>query len=301
MKKKVFITGGSGLLGQYINTELAGEYDILTQYHTHPGNCLQFPYISGNISDKNFLESAFFSFRPDIVIHTAAISNPQRALAADAEQVYAVNVDTTARLAELCKETGAALVYTSTDLVYAGYRGSLLKESAKLAPKSLYAETKLMGEVKIQRICPRYLILRTALLIGSGLHHTSCSFEQMVRTLLRGEDVTVFTDQYRSPFVLPQAASAIGHLIASPIENTILNFGGDVRLSRAELGEMVCEILRIPKTKLIKTTMDTQAEITPVEDVSLDVTLLKQKGFEYASFEEQLIKSVLTIKQKAGL
>jgi dTDP-4-dehydrorhamnose reductase len=35
----------------------------------------------------------------------------------------------------------ATLIYTSTDVVYAGYRGSMLKEDAKLIPISLYAET----------------------------------------------------------------------------------------------------------------------------------------------------------------
>ncbi|MCK7523235.1 MAG: sugar nucleotide-binding protein [Ignavibacteriales bacterium] len=53
-------------------------------------------------------------------------------------------------MAELCEKFNSKLIYTSTDLVYAGYRGSMLKEDAKLIPVSLYAETKLMGEIKIQ-------------------------------------------------------------------------------------------------------------------------------------------------------
>ncbi len=43
----------------------------------------------------------------------------------------------------------------------------MLKESAKLIPVSLYAETKLMGEMKVMETLENYLILRTALLYGS--------------------------------------------------------------------------------------------------------------------------------------
>lgn len=71
------------------------------------------------------------------------------------------------------------MIYISTDLVYAGYRGSFLKEDAKLIPASLYAETKLVGEMKVKESTDNYLILRTALLYGFGLNHSKCHFQNM--------------------------------------------------------------------------------------------------------------------------
>lgn len=95
----------------------------------------------------------------------------------------------TENIAQLCDKFRSKLIYTSTDLVYAGYRGSMLKEDAKLNPVSLYAETKLMGEIKIQETFDNYLILRTALLFGLGLNHSKNHFHQMFMDLKQGKRV----------------------------------------------------------------------------------------------------------------
>ena len=71
----------------------------------------------------------------------------------------------------------------------------MLKEDAKLIPVSLYAETKLMGEIKIQETFENYLILRTALLFGLGMNHSKNHFHQMFMDLKQGKQVKLFTDQ----------------------------------------------------------------------------------------------------------
>jgi NAD dependent epimerase/dehydratase family enzyme len=35
---RILITGGGGLLGQYLNTELSADNEILTLYHQNAGN-----------------------------------------------------------------------------------------------------------------------------------------------------------------------------------------------------------------------------------------------------------------------
>jgi dTDP-4-dehydrorhamnose reductase len=53
----------------------------------------------------------------------------------------------------------------------------MLNEESKLIPVSLYAETKLMGEIKIKETFDNYLILRIALLYGFGLGKKKNHFE----------------------------------------------------------------------------------------------------------------------------
>ena len=98
-------------------------------------------------------------------MHTAAISNPILPKNISTKDVYDLNVTATKNIAQICDKYKSKLVYTSTDLVYAGYRGSMLKEDAKLMPISLYAETKLMGEIKIQETFNNYIILRMAFIV----------------------------------------------------------------------------------------------------------------------------------------
>ena len=89
----------------------------------------------------------------------------------------------------------------------------MLKEDAKLIPVSLYAETKLMGEIKIQQTFDNYIILRTALLFGFGLNHSQNHFQQMFMDLKQGKQVKLFEDQYRTPISLKEAARIFNELV----------------------------------------------------------------------------------------
>lgn len=285
---KIFITGGSGLIGQYLNRELAGNHQILTQYNLNPGNCSQFNSIKLDIRDHNKLEEAVSGFKPDIIIHAAAISSPEKADSLPADLVYDINVNSTQSLAEICSRINAGLFYFSTDLVYAGYRGSNLKEDAKLIPVSLYAETKLMGEVKIKETFDNYLILRESLIIGFGLNHSLNNFHRMYQNLKSGKPVKLFTDQFRSPLSLKESAAMINRLIEKNIKCEIVNFAGPERVSRYELGEILCEETGIDKNLLIKTTMEEEGILYKVADVSLNTDKLRSFGIEPKNLRQSI-------------
>lgn len=276
--KRILITGGGGLLGQYLNEQLSLHNDILTLYRSHSGNCLQFPSRQGDINDYACVETLFDEFHPEIVIHTAAVSNPAQADKLDDSVVFKTNVDATNHLAGLCKKTGAKILYTSTDLVYAGYRGSLLKEDAKLIPVSLYAETKLMGERKIQQLGAEYIIFRTALLFGAGKNHASCFFEEMIKSLQQGKTVKLFHDQYRSTLSLREAARIISEVAAKDTPSDIINLAGPERTSRVQVGEMVCELGGFDKSLIQQISLKDISSNPVVEDVSMDISKLLALG-----------------------
>ncbi|MEW6193918.1 MAG: NAD(P)-dependent oxidoreductase [Bacteroidota bacterium] len=283
---KIFITGGSGMLGQFLNIELGKHHDILTHFYNNPGNCRQFNHVQFPITDYKKLEEVFVNFNPEVVIHTAALSNNEKADQQAADVVYDVNVNATLQIAQLCGKYNAKLIYTSTDSVYAGYRDSYLKEDAKLIPVSLYAETKLMGEVKIKETFDNYLILRVALLVGLCLNHSINNFHKMYYKLKVGKTVNLYTDQFRSPFALHDAARLIRELAEKNISGETINFGGSERFSRYGIGEILCEEAGFDKNLLIKTTMEEAGLRYKVADVSLNIDKLKSFGVEPKSLRE---------------
>lgn len=289
---KILITGGSGLLGQYLNIELSQQHQILTLYNSSFGNCKDFNSINVDITNQSQLQNVFYDYKPDVVIHTAAISNPILPDNISPKDVYKINVDSTKNIAELCFKHKAKLVYTSTDLVYAGYRDSMLKEDAKLIPVSLYAETKLMGEVKIQNTFDNYVILRTALLFGFGLTHSKNHFQKMFNDLKQNIPVKLFVDQFRTPLSLKDAVRIIDELLRSEIKTEIINFGGPERVSRFELGEKVCEVTGIDKNLLTKIKMDDVPEVAKVEDVSMNTDKLRSYGIKQKSLDEMILESL---------
>jgi len=287
---KILITGGSGFLGQHLNVELANnhDHDIVTLYNEHVGNCGEFQNFQVDICDINELNNIFEGFRPNVVVHTAAISTPLKAETLSTKIVYETNVLATTNIAELCSKYNSKLIYTSTDLVYAGYRGTLLKEDAKLIPISLYAETKLMGEEKIKNTFDNYIILRTALMFGFGLNGTSCFFHQMYDKLKARKKVKVFYDQFRSPLSVLKASKIINLLSESDVKGETINCGGGERLSRYELGLKLCKLTGVDESLLEKISMYDIPDLPHVADVSMNIEKLQSFGITLKSTEEAL-------------
>lgn len=287
---KILITGGSGLLGQYLNLALFNNHNILTFYHSNIGNCAEFKSIKVDLLEYNKVSEVFNEFKPDIVIHTAAISHPILPENISSKDVYNLNVIATKNIAELCEKFNSKLIYTSTDLVYAGYRDSMLKEDAKLIPISLYAETKLMGEIKIQQSLDNYITLRTALLFGFGINHSKNHFHQMHKDLKEKKPVKLFTDQFRTPLSLNEASRIINEIVNSDIKSEVINFGGLERVSRYELGERLCEITKFDKNLLTKITNDDFPGIQKVEDVSMNTDKLQSFGIKQKTLDEMILE-----------
>lgn len=285
---KVFITGGSGLFGQYLNIELSKNHKLLTQYNSNIGNCDNFQNIKIDLNNYINLVNNFDEFKPDVVIHTAAISNPTASQQMDSRKVYEINVIVTEKIAQLCDKLNSKMIYISTDLVYAGYRGSMLTEEAKLIPVSLYAETKLMGEIKMQQTFDNYIILRTALLYGFGLNHSKTHFDFMYSNLKQGKEIRLFIDQFRTPLSLNDAARMMNEMLESDVKSEIINFGGVERISRYELGERLCEISNFDKNLLVKINMNDVPDLPKVEDVSLNTDKLHSLGIKPKTISDSI-------------
>lgn len=285
---KILITGGSGLLGQYLNIRLSKNHTILTLFYKNKRNCKDYNSYNIDLTNTEELTKIFMSFHPEVVIHTAAISSPMQAAQLDPGLVYNTNVNVTKELAILCAENDIRLVYTSTDLVYAGNRGSMLKEDARLFPASLYAETKLMAEVKIKEVLKNYLILRIALLYGYGLNNCYNHFHQMYVNLMNNMPVRLFTNQFRTPIEPGNTAEIISRLIQADITGEIINIGGTERVSRFQLGEITCTIAGFDRNLLIPMTMDEMPDIPKVEDVSMDTSKLQSYKIPQRNIEDSV-------------
>jgi dTDP-4-dehydrorhamnose reductase len=288
--KKVFITGGSGLLGQYLNLALSKSSKILATFYNNHGNCREFLNNKIDIRNTDELIKIFEEFQPEIVIHTAAITNPVPKENQTAKDYFDTNVSATKNIASLCQRFHSRLIYISTDLVYAGYRGPFLNEDAKLIPASLYAETKLVGESKVKESTDNYLILRTALLYGIGLNHSRSHFHFMYEELLNKRPVKLFTDQFRTPISLIDASRIVTQISDLDIKNEIINVGGIERVSRYELGEILCSIEGFDKNLLQKVRMDDIPNFPKVEDVSLNTEKLQSLGLSTKSIEENILE-----------
>jgi len=295
-RKKILITGGSGFLGQYLNSELTKDFDILTVFRQHPGNCTDYRSAIIDLRNSNAILSLFKNFKPEIVIHTAAYSTPDICNKTDRNEVINFNVNLVQKLADLCNEYNARLIFTSTDLVYKS-NDELIKEDGKLEPKSFYAETKVNAEEIIKSTSNDHLILRTSLLYGMGLNHTKTHFQNMLEALESNEKVNLFFNQYRTPLEAKDGARIISELIKKNVSNETINFGGAERVSRYAMGELVCDVFGFDKTNLVKTDGKELLKDIFVADVSMDTSKLQSYGIRQKSIKEVTVEIFEEIKK----
>ena len=89
-----------------------------------------------------------------------------------------------------------------------------------------------------------------------------------------GEPVPLFTDEYRTPADVFCAAR--GLLRAARSEETLLHLGGAERLSRYEMGEIICRAAGLG-TGFLKKSLQSQVRMDA--DRPADVSLNSEKAF----------------------
>lgn len=176
---KILITGAKGQLGKELAvcfergyTEL-GTPDVLKEKNEI--RLIDIDEI--DISDLDAVVSLFEAERFDAVINCAAFTNVNLC-ESERELAFKANALGPRNLAIAAEKTGAKLVHVSTDYVFAGDGDRPYVEWDICAPKSVYGNTKYLGEEYVKQFCSRYFIVRTAWLYG-------CYGNNFVKTMMR--------------------------------------------------------------------------------------------------------------------
>jgi dTDP-4-dehydrorhamnose reductase len=268
-RRRVLVTGASGLIGGRLAELLARGHDVIAVRHAAPIPA-GLPAVDAELSDPHSLAAAVERARPDAVVHSAAFANADRCQA-EPEEARRFNAEVPAALARLCRTRGVRLIALSTDLVLTGDR-AWSAEDAAAAPSIVYGRTKLEGEEMVLAEAPDAVVVRLPLMVGRGYGHRATASESVARALAAGQTLRLFTDQYRTSTDPESVADGIDRLLDRPLRGRV-HLGGPERLSRYQLGLRVANVLGLSPAGIEPATMATHAPgIARPADTSLDST-----------------------------
>ena len=110
--KKVFVTGGSGLVGSFFVENYSSKYKIVAP---------EYPKI--DLTKKETFENIIKEEKPDVILHFAAYTDVSQAESQKDDKTgtcWQINVEGTKNLVSLAKNVGAHLIHISTDYVFPG-------------------------------------------------------------------------------------------------------------------------------------------------------------------------------------
>lgn len=165
-----------------------------------------------------------------------------------------VNVEGTRNVAEACAETGAFMVYFSSDYVFDGRAGPYSEDDSP-NPVNVYGRHKLEAEDAIRNLLPgRHLVIRTTVVYGwerQGKNFVA----RLLRTLGEGRTLAAPVDQIGSPTYVSNLAAAVLELCERGAVGTWHLAGPDL-MSRYDFARLAAETFGLDAGLVIPVTTE---------------------------------------------
>jgi len=266
-KRRLLITGGSGLLALNWACALRDTWDVTLGTHQHAVNLAGVKACALVLDDPAQLRAQIEKVLPDLVVHTAGLTSVDRCELFPA-LAHQANVDIAKNVAQAAATHGAALVHISTDHLFSGQR-SMCTESELPEPINQYGRTKALAETAVMQVNPAALVVRTNF-FGWG-HATRQSFSDwLIYNLRAGKELPLFDNVFFTP-ILADVLALAAHELVEKGASGIFNLVGDRRLSKYEFARILADHFSLPEHLLLQRSLDASGLVAArPHDMSLD-------------------------------
>ena len=299
--KKVLITGSNGLLGQKLITLLAGNPGYSLIATARGDNRLgevgkPYEYASLDITNPIEVDSIINKYKPDFIIHTAAMTNVDQC-EKDHEGCTILNVTATKYLVDAAERNNSFFIHLSTDFIFDGTKGPLTEED-KPNPISFYGQSKLDAETIIIKSNLRWAIARTVLVYGIVKDMSRTNIVLWVKKSLEDKKaINVVDDQWRTPTLAEDLA--MGCFLLMDKEATgIYNISGPDMLTPLEMAYKTADFFHLDKSYINKadsSTFTQPAKRPPKTGFVIDKAI-KNLGYKPHTFIEGIKEMVNQLK-----
>ncbi len=286
---KILVTGSNGLLGQKLVRLLNSISEvqvIATSRGTSRIKDIEIPYYTLDVTDEDKVLSRFNDAKPDVVIHTAAMTQVDDC-ELNPEDCSVANIHSVKNIVRACKDIDAHLIHLSTDFIFDGSEGPLTEEAIP-APVNFYGETKLEAENIILNSGIKWAMARTVLVYGivPGLSRSNIIL-WVKENLENQRTINVVDDQWRTPTLAEDLAQGCW-LIAKNHATGIFNISGKDMLTPFDMALKVAEYFDLDKKYVVRANSAnfSQPAKRPAKTGFIIDKAEEQLGYRPHSFDE---------------
>lgn len=263
-KPRALVVGAGGQLGGVMVRKMAERWSVIGLTHADL-----------DLTDHDHVMQAATVEAPAVIVNCTAYNQVDAAEDHVAE-AFAVNAFAVDSLARAASAVGATLVHYSTDFVFDGTADRPSSEADVPQPRSVYGQSKLVGEwLAVQ--APRHYVIRVASLFGGK---ASASIDRLIAQIRAGQPAPAFVDRTVTPSFVDDVADATMHLLDRQASSGLYHAVASGSTTWYELALMVAERLGRPAEAVtpVKTT-DVKLRAPRPRLAALSNEKLTQAGF----------------------
>jgi len=198
---KILILGAQGSLGQTF-------VDLYHDQHVFAWDRNEL-----DITDEEAVKNKITELKPELIINCAAYNAVDKA-EEERQIAETINGYSVGFIAAAAGSVGATMVHFSTAYVFDGNSQEGYNEDDLPRPNSAYGESKLLGEIELEKNLENYYLIRTTWLYGRATPTGKPSFvDTMLKLAKENKPIKGIDDEFGQPTFVKDLAQATRALI----------------------------------------------------------------------------------------
>jgi len=194
MKKKIYIAGCGGMLGEAVHDVFSSKYEL---------KCSDINVNETWLSKLDFRNSEEYfkdvnNFKSDYLFHIGAYTDLEYC-EANQDDTYNTNTKSVENAVGISNKLNIPIIYISTAGIFDGSKNTF-DESDLPNPTSCYAISKYQGELFVQKNSNKHLICRAGWMMGGGPKKDKKFIQKVIKQIKEGKkELFIVNDKTGTP------------------------------------------------------------------------------------------------------
>jgi dTDP-4-dehydrorhamnose reductase len=208
MKKKIYMAGSGGMLGEAFHEQFKNQYELKCTDKDVNDSWLSFL----DFRDLESYREDVRDFAPDYLFHLGAYTDLEYC-EKNVEDTYRTNTMSVENAVYIANELDIPLLYISTAGIFDGNK-DLYDDWDQPNPLGVYARSKFMGERYVVENAKRFLVCRAGWMMGAGPKKDKKFIQKLMKQIKEGKkELFIVDDKDGTPTYTHDFANNVKALI----------------------------------------------------------------------------------------